>query len=86
MALSDLNLGNGEVVVILSDSTQGIVGVDTGINFGTVQLVNDLCDTTSVGASVWFDITKAQAFMVISGAIFYKVQEQYISASEPTVL
>lgn len=75
-------MGKGEVVVILSDSTQGVVGVDTGINFGTVQLVNDLCDTVSVGASVWFDIEKAQSFMIISGTKFYKVKEQDISASE----
>lgn len=86
MALSDLVLAKGEVVVILSDSTQGVVGTDDAINFGVVQKINDLCDSTSVGASVWFDITKAIPFMIISGQKFYKVQEQYISASEPTDL
>ena len=84
MALSDLVLSKGEVIVILSDSTQNIVGVDTGINFGTVQAVNQLCDKTTAGASVWFDITKATAFMIISGTVFYKIKEDDISASEPT--
>ena len=87
MALSDLILGEGEVVVILSDSTQGILPADGGaINFGVVQSVNALCDTTSVGASVWFDKSKAQGFMIISGQFFYKVKEDDISASEPAAL
>lgn len=85
MALSDLILGKDEVVVILSNSTQNIVGVDTGINFGTVQSVNDLCDTTTVGASIWFDVSKATPFMIISGQVFYKVKETDISASETIV-
>lgn len=87
MALSDLTLSKGEVIVILSDSTEGIIPADSGaVNFGLVQAVNDLCDTTSVGASVWFDKSKAQGFQIISGQIFYKIQEQFISVSEPIVL
>lgn len=86
MALSDLILGKDEVVVILSNSTQNIVGVDTGINFGTVQSVNDLCDTTTVGASIWFDVSKATPFMIISGQVFYKVKETDISATETIAL
>lgn len=83
MALSDLVLSKGEVIVILSDSTEGIIPADSGaVNFGLVQAVNDLCDTTSVGASVWFDKSKAQGFQIISGQIFYKVQEQFISAAD----
>jgi len=83
MALSDLILNDEEVIVVLSTSLQGIVPADSGaLNFGTVQAINDLCDTTSVGASVWFDKSKAQGFMIISGQIFYKVKEQDISASE----
>jgi hypothetical protein len=83
MALSDLVLGSGEVVVILSDSTLGIVPDGVALNFGTVQLVNQLSDKTTVGQSVWFDIKNATPFQVISGQTFYKVQEQYITASEP---
>jgi len=83
MALSDLILNKGEVIVILSDSNQGIVPADGGaINFGTVQAVNDLCDTTSVGSVVWFDKSKAQGFMIISGQVFYKVKEEDISATD----
>lgn len=81
--LSDLILGKGEVVVILSDSSLGIVGVDIGVNFGTVQLVNQLSDKTIVGQSVWFDKKKATAFMVISGVVFYKIKEDDITGTEP---
>jgi len=82
MALSDLILNKGEVVVILTDSPSGIVSDEQGANFGLVQSINDLCDTTSVGATVWFDVTKAISFMIISGTKFYKVKEQDISASD----
>ncbi len=80
--LSDLTLAAGEVVVILSDSTAGVAANGVAINFGTVQLVNDLCDTVSVGNSVWFDKTNAIPFMIISGQTFYKVKETDISATE----
>lgn len=82
MPLSDLILGSGEVVVIQSDSNLGIVGVDTGINFGTVQSVNQLSDKTTVGQLVWFDIKKATAFMIISGQVFYKLRETDITAAD----
>lgn len=83
MALNDLILSKGEVIVILSNSTQEILPADSGaINFGTVQAVNDLCDTVSVGALVWFDKSKSQGFVIVSGQVFYKIQEQFISAAD----
>lgn len=82
MALSDLVLNKGEVVVILTNSPSEITSDEVGVNFGLVQAVNDLCDITSVGATVWFDVTKAIPFMIISGTKFYKVKEQDISASD----
>ena len=86
MAISDLVLSAGELVVILSDSTLGIIGVDTGLNFGTVQLVSDLTDRVKVGDSVWFDIKNATPFIVISGTVFYKLNQVFISGSEPAAL
>jgi len=83
MALSDLVLGEGEVVVVLSDSTLGLNSDEIALNFGTVQLVNDLCDVVSVGNSIWFDIKNAVPFMVISGTKFYKLREENITGIEP---
>lgn len=84
MALSDLILKKGEVVVILSSSINGVTSSGVALNFGTVQKVNDLCDVTTVGASVQFDVNKAIPFMIISGQIFYRVNEKDISFTETT--
>ena len=86
MALSDLILPAGKVVVILSDSTQNIAAAGQALNFGTVQIVNDLCDVTEAGASVWFDVKKATPFLLISGRTYYMVDEENIvSGEEPAV-
>lgn len=86
MALSDLILNKGEIVVALSDSTLGLNADGIALTFGTVQIVNDLCDVVSVGNSIWFDIKNALPFVVISGTTFYKLREEYITGREPTVL
>ena len=85
MALSDIILNKGEVIVILANSSLGIAPAGQAINFGIVQAINDLCDTTSVGSSVWFDVGKAIPFMIISGQIFYRLKESDIAASESYV-
>lgn len=83
MALSDIILGANEVIVILSSSTTGMVGVDKALNFGTVQKVNQLSDKTTIGQSVLFNPEQAIPFMIISGQIFYKVNEDLITLTEP---
>ncbi len=85
MALSDIILGTNEAIVILSDSTLGIVSAGKALNFGSVQAVNELSDKTTVGQSVMFDISKATPFMIISGQIFYKVNEDDITLTEPPI-
>lgn len=85
MALSDLILSKGEVVVILSTSELGIAPNGVALNFGSVQLVNDLSDRTVVGQSVWFDVGKAIPFMIISGITFYRLKEDDISAYETII-
>jgi len=86
MALGDIVLGKGEVIVILSDSTLGIVSAGKALSFGTVQSVNKLTDKTTVGQSVMFPVEQSTPFMIISGVVFYKVNEKDISFSEPTDL
>lgn len=85
MALSDLILNPGEVVVISSASINGVESAGVAMTFGTVQKVNDLCDTVVVGASVQFSMTKAIPFMIISGQIFYRVKEKDISFTETPI-
>ena len=83
MALSDITLGANEVIVILSDSTLGLAPAGKALNFGTIQAVNQLTDKFRVGTSVLFDKESSTLFMIISGQIFYKVNENDISFSEP---
>lgn len=85
MALSDLKLAAGQVVVSRSDSTLGILGVQVAMNFGTVQLVNQLSDTYSIGTRVIIsaDLEKVKPFMVISGTYFYLLNESDLSGIEP---
>lgn len=82
MALTDIILNKGEVVVTLSGSTLGITANGVALNFGTVQLINDLCDTVSVGNQVWIDIDGAIPFMIVSGTVFYKITEDKVFGKE----
>jgi len=82
MALSDIVLGKNEIIVVLSDSYSGMVAVNDALNFGVVQVVNQLSDKTTVGQSVLFDVKQALPFMIISGQIFYKVNEDNITLTE----
>lgn len=85
MALSDLILNKGEVIVILSSSYYDIVPAEGGkaLSFGSIQRVSDLSDYT-VGNVVMFDIKNATPFMIISGQTFYIVNEENIRFTEPT--
>lgn len=82
MALSDLILPKGKIVVVLSNTNYNFAAAGKALNFGIVQVVNDLCDVTEVGLVVWFDINKATPFMVISGQTYYMVDEQNIISGE----
>lgn len=86
MALSDIILEAGTAIVIKSDSVLEIATAGSGaLNFGTVQAVNQLSDKTTVGQSVMFDAEKATQFMIISGQIFYLVNEDDIQFQETIV-
>lgn len=82
MALTDIILPKGKIIVIKSSSLNGIVSNGKALNFGTVQAVNDLCDVTEIGGSVWFDEGKSTPFMIISGTTFYMVDEDDIISNE----
>lgn len=86
MSLDQIILGKNEVIVVLSDSTLGLVPVSDALNFGTVQMVNQLSNKTTVGQSVLFDIKTAIPFRIISGVVFYKVNENEITLTEPPYL
>lgn len=82
MALADIILDKGKVILIKAASSSGMVGTDKGLNFGIVQMVNQLSDKTTVGQSVLFNEERSIPFMIISGQTFYLVDEADITSSE----
>lgn len=83
MALSDIILPAGKIIVISSTSTLGLTANGKALYFGTTQRVNDLCEVTSAGASIWYTVDDGTTpFMIISGTIFYMIDENDIIASE----
>lgn len=87
MALSDLILAKGKVIVLLSESINEVVTAEGGIalNFGIVQRVYETSDKTTVGDSVLFDINKSIPFMIISGNVFYLIDETDIQFTETVI-
>ena len=87
MALSDLILPKGKVVVLLSESINDVVTAEGGttLNFGSVQRVYETSDKTTVGDSVLFDINKSIPFMIISGNVFYLIDETDIQFTETVI-
>ena len=87
MALSDLILPKGKVVVLLSESINDVVTAEggTALNFGSVQRVYETSDKTTVGDSVLFDINKSIPFMIISGNVFYLIDETDIQFTETVI-
>lgn len=86
MALSDLIIQKGQIIVIISSSVTQVVPATGGsaLSFGTVQKVSDLEDFYTVGQSVCFDQTRATQFMIISGIIFFLINTSDIKLTEIT--
>lgn len=85
MALTDLKLAAGQVVIIRSTSNLSLVGVQRALNFGTIQLINSLSDKYVIGNNVLLkiDLEKQTPFMIISGQYYYIINETDISGVEP---
>ena len=85
MALSDLILKKGYIIVMLSGATSGVTAADGGValSFGTIQKVNDLSDYT-VGTTVMFVLGDEIPFTMISGNLFYLIKEDAIKLIEIT--
>ncbi len=87
MALNNLILPKGKVIVLLSSSISEVVTAEGGValNFGSVQRVYDTSDKTTVGDSVLFNINKSTPFTIISGNVFYLIDETDIQFPETAV-
>lgn len=76
MALSDLNLPAGKIIVMASGSAANVVSAGVALNFGSVQKINELTDNFVVGQSVMFNVNDGTPFSIISGTKFYLIDEK----------
>lgn len=83
MALSDINLGANEVLLIQGASTSGLISTDNKTQFGVVEKISDLCNGFVVGAYVMYDPTKGRSLMYGS-TMYILITEENISGTEPT--
>jgi len=85
--LSDLILAKGKVIVLLSESINEVVTAEGGValNFGSVQRVYETSDKTTVGDSVLFNINQSTPFTIISGNVFYLIDEKDILFTETII-
>lgn len=81
MSAPDINLAKGEILLTQSNSSLGVIPLQSGLNFGVVVKVNDLCDAVSVADSVMYDSTKGKQIRYGS-TMYVLINEENISGVE----
>lgn len=86
MALDQIILQAGEVLVTQSNSIAGVTEPTPGYQFGVVVAVSDLINNAEVGQNVLFDPLKARSTFKISVTIYWIITEDQISITEQPAL
>lgn len=85
MALTDIILNKGEVIVTETSSSLGIFSADKSIDFGEIKLLSQVSNRL-IGEVVRFNKVNAQSFTMTGEAdVFYLTNEKEISFSEPII-
>jgi hypothetical protein len=83
MALTDVVLLRGKMLVTLTTTASGIYATSDALTFGTVAFVCELSDNIAVGNTVMFDINGKRTF-AHGSTIYYEVDESEVSLVEVT--
>lgn len=84
MPVPPIILNKPYVLVTLANSPNGVIPIgNTNLVFGYVELINDLCDSVSVGEYVFFNRNDAKAVQYGS-TIYYLVDETFNIFKEQT--
>jgi len=84
MALPEIQLGTGEILVTETTSTLGLYAYDAQkMKFGYVEAVNSSADRAAVGNYIVFNPATAKDF-VYGSTRYFIVKEDSISGIEPT--
>ena len=85
MAAPDITLRAGQILVSRTDySTIGVVPQTSKLALGIIEAVCDTCDYAIVGRTVLFQ--SELAFGILSGGIYYVVDENTVLFQEPEPL
>jgi hypothetical protein len=78
----DITLRSGQILVLRTDtSTIGVVPYTEKLAIGYIVAVCDTCDYAIVGRTVLFQ--SELAFGILSGAVYYIVDENTVLFQEP---
>lgn len=81
MALSDIILQKGQVIVLPGISGSGVFPIDPNLGFGVVQYACSTSDKTTAGSYVMYDKRNGKQLMYGS-TIYMLIDEQHITGSE----
>ena len=76
MAVPDIIINKGQIVLSQSTSGWGIVMDNNDFLFGSVEIVNDLTEQYSVGDIVLFDPQGAKLFMYDDGTYYLTTEDK----------
>lgn len=85
MALSEVILQRGKMLVTLTTSGAGIYATGNALTFGSVAFVCEMSDRVSVGNIVMFDINGKKTF-AHGSTIYYEVDESEIFLTEDPIM
>lgn len=78
MALSDIILPKGKLIVSIVDSPIGVNATSNIMNTGLVEVINDLCDSVIVGDYILYFTEGAIRFNMDTGETYYLINETYL--------
>lgn len=78
MALSDIILPKGKLIVTVVNSPIGINADSNVMNTGYVEVINDLCDSVAVGDYVFYFTEGAIKFNTDENSTYYLINETYL--------
>lgn len=85
MALTDVILKKGEVVLSLTTTGLGVYGIGSNIDFGAIELLSQVSNR-NVGEIVSFDKEKSTQFQITGETgVFYLTTENNIGFSETII-
>jgi hypothetical protein len=82
MAAPDVILSGSDIMIEASESALGLTPANTGLLFGSVVMISDLCDLREVGDNVLFD--PSSAIIIVDNQVANTPVTYYIVSEDKT--